>query len=97
MTASITHTMPLSADALETLAVVARDAIIADIQTECAKAAAPGEAAADWYDTRPMLDPREHAPQVLDMAARALALADAMRIITRHPHAQHLVRIAKGA
>jgi hypothetical protein len=91
------HTMPLSATALETLAEVARDAIVADIQTECARAAAPGETTCDWYDTRPMLDPREHAPQVLDMAARALALADAMRIITRHPGAPHLVRITKAA
>ena len=89
--------MPLSADALQALIDIARDAIVTDIQTECVRVAAPGEDTPAWYDTRPMTDPREHAPQVLDMTRRALEVGEAMRIITRHPQHQHLVRLAPQA
>lgn len=88
--------MPLSADALQSLTEVARDAIVADIETECVRVAAPGETDRSWFDTRPMLDANEHAPQALDMAARALALGVAMDIITRHPQHHHLVRVTTG-
>ena len=46
-----------------------------------------------WRDTRPLLDEREHAPQVIDMMRVALYYADLRRLIARHPTQPHLVRI----
>lgn len=46
-----------------------------------------------WRDTRPWLDEREHAPQVVDMARQALYYADLRRLIARHPEHPYLVRI----
>jgi len=47
-----------------------------------------------WLDTRPMVDPREHCPEVVDMATEALAHADDWKLIRRHPTQPHLVRVA---
>lgn len=65
--------------------------VVADIQTNCVPVRqADGQL---WYDTRPMLDPREHCAQVLDMATQALAYAQASGLIERAPQAPHLVRL----
>ncbi len=48
-----------------------------------------------WHDTRPCLDPREHAPQVLDMWTQALQYAGLRRLIVRHQQHPHLVRVAR--
>lgn len=45
------------------------------------------------YDTRPMIDPREHSPEVIDMSAEALRFADATGLIERHPERPYLVRL----
>ena len=47
-----------------------------------------------WYDTRPMLDPREHCDDALQMAAEAIEYAVARRLVTRHDEQPHLVRVA---
>ncbi|MEY8688351.1 MAG: hypothetical protein AB9M53_00545 [Leptothrix sp. (in: b-proteobacteria)] len=52
-----------------------------------------GVAPLTWWDTRPMLDPREQPDHVIDMATQALAYADACGLITRHPSMPHMVRI----
>ena len=48
---------------------------------------------AGWWDTRPMLDEREHCSQSLDMARETLAYADQRGLIVRHSGAPHLVGI----
>jgi hypothetical protein len=46
-----------------------------------------------WYDTRPMLDPQEHSPCCIDMAAEALHFGEACGALLRHPQQRHLVRV----
>ena len=65
---------------------IARAAVVADIQSECTRETISGE---HWWDTRPMLDPREHAPDVVDMARDALDYALDTAIVRRHPHQPH--------
>jgi hypothetical protein len=50
-----------------------------------------------WHDTRPMLDPREHAPEVLDMALQALELGLGTGLLLQHPGKLYLVRPAPRA
>lgn len=45
------------------------------------------------YDTRPMLDPREHSDQVLEMARQALAYARDRGLVTELPGQPHLLAI----
>lgn len=87
-------TTPRSTDMLAAMVDVARGAITADIQTECRQIPAPGEPTGRlWWDTRPMVDEREHAPEIVEMATRAIALGAEMQILHRHPLHPHLVRI----
>ena len=46
-----------------------------------------------WYDTRTMLDPREFAPEVLDMHLVRLQYALTRGLVTPHPDVPHMVRI----
>lgn len=69
---------------------LAERAVVCDIESECPTLTVDG---ADWRDTRPMLDPREHSPEVLDMAREALDYAEARLLISRHPYQPHLVRV----
>jgi hypothetical protein len=87
-------TTPRTADMLASLIAVARGAITADIQTECCPVTAPGDHSGQlWWDTRPMVDEREHAHQIVTMARQAIELGAAMQFLHRHPTHQHLVRI----
>jgi hypothetical protein len=46
-----------------------------------------------WYDTRPMLDLREHPPESVDLACLALRTARALGVIEHHAEHPHLVLI----
>lgn len=50
-----------------------------------------------WYDVRPMLDPREASPEVIDMASEAIAYAAKSGLIEQHPAPElaHLWRITR--
>jgi len=48
-----------------------------------------------WWDIRPMVDPREHAPQVIDQAEQALRYALGVGLVAQHPTLPHLVRITQ--
>jgi hypothetical protein len=82
---------PADASLLQQGLAIANAAVISDIETEAVRVhiALPGR----WYDTRPMLDPREHCGPVIDMAAQSLAYAEASGLIHRHAHERHLVCI----
>lgn len=49
-----------------------------------------------WIDVRPMLDPREHAPEVIDMATQALAYAAARGLVRPHPEHEHYVQVLRA-
>lgn len=77
---------------------IANRAVVSDIETEAVATTADfgsGTAAKCW-DTRPMLDPRECAPECIDMATEALAYAERCGLIERHPHQRYLVRLRGG-
>lgn len=48
-----------------------------------------------WYDTRPMLDPRETCDDSIEMARQALQYAHERGLISPHPIHSHLVRITR--
>ena len=62
------------------------------IESECYPVRVGGQC---WYDTRPMLDPREHSPEVLDLNTELLDLALTAGLIARHPAPglRHLVHL----
>lgn len=47
-----------------------------------------------WWDTRPMLDPHEHSPELIDMAQVALDHGLHIGALQQHPARPYLVRIA---
>jgi len=69
---------------------IANQAVVADIQCNAAHTKLDGQV---WWDTRPMLDPREHAPQELDMALQALDYAVLAGVAYRHQDRPYLLRI----
>jgi hypothetical protein len=71
---------------------IADAAIVSDIECFCCSVQSPFSTAR-WYDTRPMLDPNEHADEVVDMNIQALEYADVRGLISRHPDKPHMVRI----
>jgi hypothetical protein len=75
---------------------IANRAVVEDLETYAHEVKLPGETTT-WHDTRPMLDPREHAPIAIDMAVEALAYAEQAELIVRHPAERHLVRISRAA
>lgn len=68
---------------------------VSDIETQAVSLRGPD--GTRWYDTRVMLDPREHEPRSLDMAQDAIEYAIERELATRHPEQPHLLRItSKG-
>lgn len=45
------------------------------------------------YDTRPLLDPRERAPETIDMAEQAIQWGVREHYLARHPQQPHMVRV----
>ena len=88
-------------DMLRLGVAIADRAVVADIEALPVEPSAAGAIIngrlVAWRDTRAMLNPNEHAPAVLDMAAQALAYAEHRRLIARHPSTHHLVRITARA
>lgn len=79
-------------DLLGMALAIANRAAICDIETECV--ATTDAAGVRWYDTRPMLDPREHSGEIIDMAVEVLLFAAESGLIRRHAEHRYLVRIA---
>lgn len=87
----------LLADLVRLGVAIADHAVVADIEALPAERDRSGAIINGrtivWRDTRPMLSPHEHAPQVIDMARAALQYAELRRLVARHPQQPHLVRI----
>lgn len=90
----------LLADLVRLGVAIADRAVVADIEALPPEPTASGAIINDttiaWRDTRAMLSPHEHAPQVIDMVRLALAYGTARRLLAWHPTQPHLVRIARG-
>lgn len=51
----------------------------------------------EWFDIRWLLDPREHAPELIDQHALTVEYGLERRLLARHPDPQrpHFVRVAR--
>lgn len=90
MTDTTTHNAIMLADLADRLS----DAYVIEVITgngvpEC-------HAGRRWFDTRPMLDPREHSGPAIDLCSDALRYAHSRGLISAHPQQPHLVRIARA-
>lgn len=74
---------------------IANRNVVADIETNALRVFP--HLAGRWYDTRPMLDPREHCGPVLDMLTEALAYAEQAGLVRRHATERWLVCITPEA
>lgn len=70
---------------------IANAAVISDIESEGVRQ--HDRTGGRWYDVRPMVDPHEHSPEVIDMNNEAIAYALAAGLITADLQHAHLVRI----
>ena len=74
----------------ESMALSARY-VLADIESECPWVVDPD--GVRWYDTRPMLDPHEHCPDVIEMARQALQHAVHRGLVRPHVELDYYVRV----
>jgi hypothetical protein len=65
---------------------------VADIELHSVDVMVDGQ---QWWDTRVMLDPREHCPDVIEMSTWVLDYATARGLAVRHHEQPHLVRIVR--
>lgn len=69
-------------------------AVVADLELFCAEVTLDG---VRWYDTRPMLDPREHSPECIDLGEKAVTLALGLHLADQHPQHTYLLRLKSHA
>ena len=50
-----------------------------------------------WIDTRPLLDEREHSPEIIDIWTEVLAYAVWRGLLQRHHAQPHMARLVLGA
>jgi hypothetical protein len=79
----------------DTAHTLADRTVISDIETE--GVAQTDEHGRKWYDTRPMLDPRELPDDCVEMNRQALDYAHQRGLVSPHPSHAHLVRITKAS
>ena len=73
---------------------LANAAVVSDIESNCpALRSACGTIT--WYDTRPMLDQREHSPEVIDMASEAIEYGVESGLLIRHEQHPYWLRVAR--
>lgn len=73
---------------------LATTAVADDIRSECARVTLGGWT---WWDTRPMLDPREHAAETIDMARLAIDYAVQTGLAMRNPMQPHLLHLLRAS
>lgn len=81
-------------DRLHAAIRIANQAVVADIETTCPALRSPC-GRFSWYDTRPMLDEREHCAAVVDMAREAITYGVDTGLLVRHDEHPHWVRVAR--
>ena len=78
---------------LERAMRIANAAVVADIESNCPALRSP--CGTTWYDTRPMLDQREHSSEVVDMAALAIQYGVEAGLLLRHAEHPYWLRVAR--
>lgn len=74
---------------------IANAAVVADVQSYGHKVVLDG---ATWWDIRPLVDPNEHAPQVVDQSRQGIDYGLAAGALAMHPSIPHYVRVtSQGA
>jgi hypothetical protein len=66
--------------------------IISDIEANAVHVEGLGLPGERWYDVRPMLDLREHCPELVDMAQLGLEQGLRRGVLVSAPSAPHYVR-----
>lgn len=79
---------------LERAMRIANAAVVADIESNCPALRSPC-GTMTWYDTRPMVDEREHSPEVVDMAAVAIQYGVEAGLLLRHAEHPYWLRVAR--
>jgi hypothetical protein len=69
---------------------IANRAVVEDIENYAVKEVTDGRI---YWDTRPMTDPREHAPQSIDMATQAIRYALTAGLAAVHPQRPYLITL----
>lgn len=69
---------------------LANAAVIADVQSACPCVKLDG---LTWWDSRPMVDPREHPPAVIELAQAALQFGLTTGLLGVHPQRPYLLHI----
>jgi len=67
---------------------------VTDIETTADSVMLDGQR---WYDTRPMLDPREHCDEFIDLAKATIDHVLSRGLAVRHLQQPHLVRLTPKA
>jgi len=73
---------------------IAERAVVADIESEGVRVHLDGRT---WWDTRPMTDPREHAPEVIGMADEAIRYAVGSGLASVHSNQPYLLTFERQA
>lgn len=66
--------------------------IVCDVESYGVRARHHGQPGERWYDVRPMLDEREHAPEFIDMAQLAIEQGVASGVLRRDPALPYMVQ-----
>lgn len=83
---AIDTALQLLAEALQ----IADRAVLCDIESDAVAEQMHGQR---WYDTRPMLDPRERPDDLIEMARQAIDYAVQRGLVERHPAQGWMVRV----
>lgn len=81
---------PYTAETMASAFHIAARAVVTDIESEGIRV---GPQSDRRYDVRPMLDEREHSPELIDQAREALGFALAMRLVVQDEQQPHVLRI----
>ena len=73
---------------------LANQYVVTDIECNCVDVVLDG--GHRWYDTRPMLDLREHSPTYVDINAEAINFALQVGLAAQHPQRPYLLRLVHG-
>lgn len=78
----------------ETARRIADVSSVADIELHAVEVSIFGQ---HWWDTRPMLDPREHCDEAIEMGEWVIGYATARGLVQRHPEMPHFVRVVRDS
>lgn len=89
-----TDTLATAEHPAETRVLKLLDAfIVSDVECNGCRVHSHGQPEERWYDVRPMLDPREHSEEFIDMAQLGIEQGIARGVIRRDAQHAHLLQV----